>query len=649
MEVQSIFGFRYPLLSKGDLVALTGDRNQPIPLGIVYRHEGTARIRWGGTPDAVQVNGKVVGVDLRRLTEKAGLAALIKHRTTVQSVAWHSGTRLTPALLQGLGQLVSKRLVLWIEARGGAIPKTLLAVLKPLAARIDGLMLSGTGFADAHLGPLSQVPSLRALFLWNTKVTGPGLDALKGLKGFASLRIQSFGFRKTGYAYVAALARLQHFAVVGPEADKEAVALLGRLRGLRRLSISLSSENSGVPANTLSGVTTLPRLHTLDISGLKEAHLPTLAKAKGLHVLDLSYAEITDAGLRHLAGLTWITHLNLASTSQIQGEGFKHLSKLAKLRDLKLDEAKITDAGLVHLGKLKSLRRLSLYSCGKITDAGLKSLAGLKNLQHLDLSNVAAGTGAMRAIGKLTGLTHLSIPLTKPTDAGLAHLSRLAKLRELHLAATEITDAGLRHLAGLRALQLLSLRSNKITAKGLARLLPRLKKLQVLDISGTGMGDDGLAVVGRSSTLTRLHVSENPITDGGLAKLAGLRALETLDLDKTKISGAGFSKLTGLRRLLRIDLNEGLLDAAGAKQVARLTSLRYLRLMENRIDDAAVKLLLTLPKLGLLQLYGNQKVTEAVVEAVRKSGILWIDLGRTGVSKDARANLAKQLPRVTVK
>ena len=31
VEVQSIFGFRYPLLSKGDLVALTGDRSQPIP------------------------------------------------------------------------------------------------------------------------------------------------------------------------------------------------------------------------------------------------------------------------------------------------------------------------------------------------------------------------------------------------------------------------------------------------------------------------------------------------------------------------------------------------------------------------------------------------------------------------------------------
>ncbi|MDW8038002.1 MAG: protein kinase, partial [Thermoguttaceae bacterium] len=85
-----------------------------------------------------------------------------------------------------------------------------------------------------------------------------------------------------------------------------------------------------------------------------EGLLATLPEPPGPFGLDLSWTQITDAGLVHLAKLTNLQSLDLSET-KITDAGLVHLAKLTNLQDLNLSWPKITDAGLVHLAKLTNL------------------------------------------------------------------------------------------------------------------------------------------------------------------------------------------------------------------------------------------------------------------------------------------------------
>jgi hypothetical protein len=86
--------------------------------------------------------------------------------------------------------------------------------------------------------------------------------------------------------------------------------------------------------------------------------------------LDLSYIQITDAGLKELAGLKQLQAMSVGAT-KITDAGLKELAGLKQLQTLFLYGAQITDAGLKELAGLKQLQSLALAGT-KITEAGLK-------------------------------------------------------------------------------------------------------------------------------------------------------------------------------------------------------------------------------------------------------------------------------------
>ena len=137
-----------------------------------------------------------------------------------------------------------------------------------------------------------------------------------------------------------------------------------------------------------------PSLRRLDITwpeitdaGLEHVRDLTNIEALDLNVFFNDGANVTDAGLRNLSGLTQLRFLNLGCTN-VSGEGLVHLSGLMRLEELGLTKTRVADDGLRYLNGLRSMRRLYL-SDTKITDDGLSQLDGMEHLEILDLSGTA--------------------------------------------------------------------------------------------------------------------------------------------------------------------------------------------------------------------------------------------------------------------
>lgn len=192
-------------------------------------------------------------------------------------------------------------------------------------------------------------------------------------------------------------------------------------------------------------------------------------------------------------------------------------------------------------------------------------------LTALEVANNALGSlGVQRLARKLSrcpALTRLSMPSTSLGPAGATALadsltlSPQCLLTHLNLASNRIGPAGISALAACPALAQqtslseLLLGSNQVSPSGTVALVgwvQRCPKLQVLDVSGNGLGEGGTrsltALFGSHlSQLTSINLSLNAIGDAGATTVASALghapALVTLRLGRNGITDAGLSSL----------------------------------------------------------------------------------------------------------
>lgn len=205
--------------------------------------------------------------------------------------------------------------------------------------------------------------------------------------------------------------------------------------------------------------------------------LPNLVKQyvglDPIPLLDLSYSDVTDAGLAHLRPLRRLTGLNLAGCERITDLGLAHLTALRRLKTLNLSRCpQITDKGMLHLRTLIRLNELDLSRCPQITDEGIKHLGALLRLTSLDLSGTGVTDAGLVHLSHLNTLTNLKLYKCDITDKGLAHLRAFAQLTHLSLEGCEmITNRGLRYLRYLPKLVALNLMGcRRLTHRGVAAL-----------------------------------------------------------------------------------------------------------------------------------------------------------------------------------
>ena len=222
-------------------------------------------------------------------------------------------------------------------------------------------------------------------------------------------------------------------------------------------------------------------------------------------------------------------------------------------------------AGLAALPNLETL----ILQTSELSDQGIAVLGRSTGLRTLDLG----GAGSARCLASLEPLTSLeSLGLfgATLTDEALEHLPNSDGLRRLDLGFTGIGDRGLARLGRCVELRSLGLWHTDITDGGLAALAP-LGHLVSLDLAGTGVGDAGIRTLREHRGLRRLDLTRTRVTDSSLVILAALPALERLDLGGTAVTDNGLLSLAAFPRLRRVDLwgTEVSMDAVNALRACR--------------------------------------------------------------------------------
>ena len=142
-------------------------------------------------------------------------------------------------------------------------------------------------------------------------------------------------------------------------------------------------------------------------------------------------------------------------------------------------------------------------------------------------------------------------------DAEVAHLSAVAEqVYSLNLAGSQVSNEGLAVLAHLKNLGRLHLENSTVTDAGLTHIA-KLERLEYLNLYGTG------------------------ITDAGIAQLKGLKHLENLYLWKTDVSYDAAMELEKQIPGLKVDLGYD------HPVIARMRLTKQMEWAEAQVKDAA--------------------------------------------------------------
>jgi internalin A len=399
------------------------------------------------------------------------------------------------------------------------------------------------GVTDTGLEELVGLPALQSLHLWGPNVTNRSMAILGKMPKLRELAMRGARITDAGLKEIAHLKDLEVLLIDDAPITDEGLKIIGGFKSLKTLYLR-SQHIKGEGFRHLAGLPLkelfLGKAITDDyIRVLRETNLlhcleawnsirQPVRSAKEIYALDLSYTQITAAGLKELKDLPNLRILHLRGT-RIKGEEFVNLSGVPSLEVVVFDVDMVTDEALRTLRKHDLLYLLATEA--RRSDEPLKTVR------------------AMRLAGQ---------PIT---DEGLKVLREVASLTELDLSGTSVSDVGVKELKEMPALEHLNLRDTRVTNKGLASLLEN-KKLKRIDVAAKLVDDETLTLFHKAGRLevlsnTRCEIGEEPssanvvgivlnntqVTDEGLKLLKDYPKLEFINIRKSRVTDAGVAEL----------------------------------------------------------------------------------------------------------
>ncbi len=123
----------------------------------------------------------------------------------------------------------------------------------------------------------------------------------------------------------------------------------------------------------------------------------------------------------------------------------------------------------------------------------------------------------------------------------MKRLSVLKKLKLLYLDRTQVGDEGVLALAELATLETLTLNGTAITDKALGAFSggPLSRSIRSLRLDFTAISDAGLKSLEGATALQGLSVANTRVTDAGLNSLRGMNSLHSLSAGGTGVTREG--------------------------------------------------------------------------------------------------------------
>jgi|AGTN01.1.fsa_nt_gi Serine/threonine protein kinase len=196
------------------------------------------------------------------------------------------------------------------------------------------------------------------------------------------------------------------------------------------------------------------------------------------------------AQLQDLSKYPDMTILNLRD-SDVRGDGLKYLLK-RPLKGLVFTETPVTELALKYIGQMHNLKEL-VVNHTRIPVSAYSHLSST-NIEHLDANDSKLTDDAVESISRMRALKWLSIGDNKDlTDKSMGYISRIKNLETLHISKTGITGSAFRELSGLKKLNMLWADQCLIFDDDLDSIM----KLPLLSIifDGTHLTDRGLAKI----------------------------------------------------------------------------------------------------------------------------------------------------------
>ena len=343
--------------------------------------------------------------------------------------------------------------------------------------------------SDADVALLRALPHLASLRLYGDAITNEAVRHCSNLPMLTDLALHATGVQGPGFEQLSQLGKLRALDLSNSAHLTDVdLAPIGRLTGLSELVLL----NTNVTGAGLAQLVPIDGLRLLDLRGcgqIGDSALQPLSRFPQLSVVRLSGYGVTDAGLAVLGICPALGSLTIEDAA-ITDPG------LSTIRSLPLEELtlfrcfRVTDAGLEHVAGLTKLKRLSLRGT-PVNGLGLTHLADKRDLVQLQLSETMLDSAGIQQVRKLTSLTRLELRQTIIGDAGLDAVATLSRLTYLDLEGCGISDAGLVRLSPLTKLRTLVLAVNQGLTDACIPVLTQLKDLRELDISQTGISNEG--------------------------------------------------------------------------------------------------------------------------------------------------------------
>lgn len=355
-------------------------------------------------------------------------------------------------------------------------------------------------------------------------------------------------------------------------------------------SLTLSDANLTDNGLKLLAASSLSYLKITNCRLITDDGLDSLVEAKKLSQLHLSgCSQITDVGLQHLTACQWLWEIDVRQT-KVTAEGIHEFQAISQRCKVEADA-----------GKFGPAKETPPFTADKDRDAATWALdvgGQVHLLTNGRQRNVTLAKDIPPGVFRVVAVNLQDCDAVRDID--LVRLTPLSDLKRLNLSGTQVGDAGIAHIQGVTSLEFLVLNDTKVTDAG-AKYLRRLKSVQALGLVNTAMSDESLTHFSKLHSLQALGLTGTKVTGTGLAHLKNLANLQIVELSQTKITDEGAAALALLTQLTTLDLHATQISEAGLEKLAALKGLSGLRLTQSPVSpEAHQKLQRELPMCRIL-------------------------------------------------